>query len=149
MAAVALTLGAFACNEVPVNDVEQAAPELAESSSPGNAAEPSEPSAPSEPSEPTMAQLPEGDTERLKVGRNVFAGTCYKCHLEGLGDAPVVLDAEAWKPRITQPIDTLYAHALEGFWGDVGEMPARGDNDDLSDEEVTSAVDYIVFVQRH
>ena len=96
-----------------------------------------------------MADLPDGDTERLKMGREVFAGTCYKCHLEGLGEAPVVLDRQAWKARVAQPIETLYTHALEGFWGDIDEMPARGDNDELTDEQVKSAVDYIAFSQRH
>ena len=91
--------------------------------------------------------LPQGSTAALARGREVFVANCTKCHVEGLGDAPVVTDAEAWSARLSQPAAALYAHAIEGFWGDVGEMPPRGDNDALSDAEVRAAVDYIRFVQ--
>lgn len=102
---------------------------------------------PEEPDELTVDDLPPGKTPELAAGRAVFANNCVKCHVEGLGDAPIVLNPKAWKPRVAQPKETLYKHALEGFWGDVGEMPKKGDNEDLSDDEVRSAVDYIVSIQ--
>ncbi len=51
---------------------------------------------------------------------------------------------DEWAPRIAQGKDTLYKHALEGFTGEKGMMPARGGNAGLSDEEVKASVDFMV-----
>ena len=61
-----------------------------------------------------------------------------------LPGAPMLGDAADWGPRIAQGKDTLYKHALEGFTGAKGMMPAKGGNAALTDEEVKSVVDYMV-----
>jgi cytochrome c5 len=38
----------------------------------------------------------------------------------------------------------LKDHAINGFQGSAGYMPAKGGRVDLSDEEVASAVEYMV-----
>ena len=53
-------------------------------------------------------------------------------------------DGAAWEARIAQGADVLYTHAIEGFTGDAGFMPAKGARMDLSDDEVRAAVDYMV-----
>jgi cytochrome c5 len=81
----------------------------------------------------------------LKFGRSVWLGTCKNCHAFGFGGAPEVDDPEAWMPRIDQGKQVLYEHAINGFFGpDDAMMPARGGNDQLSDDEVRAAVDYMV-----
>lgn len=80
----------------------------------------------------------------LIEGRRVWMGTCAECHLTGLGGAPVIGDKSAWEARAMQAIDTLYGHAIDGYYGDVGEMPARGGNEDLSDADVKRAVDFVL-----
>ena len=47
-------------------------------------------------------------------------------------------------PRIAKGVDTLHMHAIEGFKGDKGFMPPKGGRVDLSDAEISSAVDYIL-----
>ena len=43
----------------------------------------------------------------------------------------------------------LLQHALNGFQGPSGsEMPARGGNDALSDEQVKNAVEYMLIVSQ-
>ncbi|MEM7409532.1 MAG: c-type cytochrome [Myxococcota bacterium] len=79
----------------------------------------------------------------LEAGRVVWTGTCIQCHSIGLGGAPLIGNAELWGPRIAQGLDVLYEHALDGFYGDVGEMPARGGNAALSDDEVRAAVRFM------
>ena len=49
---------------------------------------------------------------------------------------------------IAQGDEVLYKHALEGFNGAKGSMPARGGNASLKDDEVKSAVDYMVAQSR-
>jgi cytochrome c5 len=66
------------------------------------------------------------------------------CHGGGIAGAPKTGDAAAWGPRIAQGMDTLNKHALEGFTGAAGVMPAKGGRADLSDVEITDAVAYLV-----
>jgi cytochrome c5 len=58
--------------------------------------------------------------------------------------APKFADAAAWSARIDQGMDTLVKHAIEGFQGSAGYMPAKGGNPALSDEQVRSAVQHMV-----
>ena len=39
---------------------------------------------------------------------------------------------------------TLYKHAIEGYQGKAGFMPAKGGRADYSDKSITNGVDYIV-----
>jgi cytochrome c5 len=80
----------------------------------------------------------------LMTGPQVYNSACLACHGGGIGGAPMTGDKAAWGPRIAQGTDTLHKHALEGFTGSVGFMPAKGGRTDLSDEEIIAAVDYLV-----
>ena len=79
-----------------------------------------------------------------ELGKSVFGKTCAMCHAAGVAGAPKPGDKEDWGPRIAQGKDTLYKHAIEGFNGAKGAMPARGGNAKMSDEDVKAAVDYMV-----
>lgn len=79
-----------------------------------------------------------------KSADQVYNSVCMACHDTGAAGAPKRGDAAAWAPRITQGIATLYEHSLTGIRG----MPAKGGNPNLSDDEVKSAVDYIVEASR-
>jgi cytochrome c5 len=74
----------------------------------------------------------------------VYETACMACHGMGLAGAPKFGDKGAWGPRIAAGKPTLYKHAIEGFQGSVGFMPAKGGRSDLSDDTVKSAVDYMV-----
>jgi cytochrome c5 len=81
----------------------------------------------------------------VMTGPQVYNSACNACHGAGVGGAPVTGDTAAWTARIAQGIDVLYDHAINGFDGDaVTPMLAKGGRMDLSDEEVQSAVDYMV-----
>ena len=84
------------------------------------------------------------EDEELERGRLVWSGTCIQCHSIGLGGAPLIGNRTLWAPRIDQGIEVLVSHAQNGFYGDVGEMPARGGNEELSDAEVEAAVRFMV-----
>jgi cytochrome c5 len=77
-------------------------------------------------------------------GPQVYNSACLACHGAGIGGAPVLGNAEVWAPRIAQGLDVLKEHAIKGYQGSAGYMPAKGGRTDLSDEEVANAVDYMV-----
>lgn len=73
-------------------------------------------------------------------GAHTYETVCAACHGAGIAGAPKYGDAAAWSERFKQGFDTLASHALNGFQGSAGVMPARGGRSDLSDEEVKSAI---------
>lgn len=77
-------------------------------------------------------------------GAQVYNQACNSCHGAGIAGAPKLSDKANWSARIAQGKPVLYKHALEGFQGSSGYMPPKGGWTDLSDGEVTSAVDYMV-----
>ena len=77
-------------------------------------------------------------------GTDVFAQACTACHGAGVAGAPKFGDRSAWGLRIAQGMPTLYQHALQGFQGKSGVMPAKGGRVDLSDTSITNGVDYMV-----
>ena len=77
------------------------------------------------------------------AGEKLFGSVCATCHTAGLMGAPKLSDKAAWAPRIAQGKDTLYKHAIVGYQGKAGVMPAKGGSQ-ASDEEVKAAVDYMV-----
>ena len=80
----------------------------------------------------------------LVEGKRTWEGTCRVCHLNGIAGAPKMGNATAWKPRLKQGEAVLIEHAINGFKGEEGEMPARGGNSSLSDDQVRQAVLYMI-----
>ena len=77
------------------------------------------------------------------VGAVIFDSLCAGCHKSGAGGAPTMLTAH-WAARIAQGKDTLNKHAIEGFTGAAGVMPAKGGNPALTDEQVVATVDWML-----
>ena len=77
-------------------------------------------------------------------GPQVYNSACLACHGAGIGGAPKLGDAAAWSARIAQGTDVLNDHAINGYTGSAGYMPAKGGRVDLSDQEVSDAVAYMV-----
>lgn len=82
--------------------------------------------------------------EAAAKGEKVYKNTCAMCHQTGAAGAPIAGNKEEWAPRIAQGTATLYDHAIVGFTGAKGMMPAKGGNPSLPDEDVKAAVDYMV-----
>jgi len=77
------------------------------------------------------------------TGEQVYNAACFACHGAGVGGAPKLGDGADWKPRLAQGAATLNKHAIEGFQGQSGVMPAKGGRVDLSDEEIIAAVKFL------
>ncbi len=81
-------------------------------------------------------------------GKSVYESACVVCHGTGLAGAPKFGDKADWGPRISQGVATLEQHAIAGFQGSKGFMPAKGGRLDLPDDAVRAAVEYMVSQSR-
>jgi cytochrome c5 len=77
---------------------------------------------------------------KFASGKEVYDAVCLACHATGAAGAPKYGDKGAWAKYLDKGIDGNYTAAIAG----AGAMPAKGGRADLSDEDVKSAVDYIV-----
>ena len=91
---------------------------------------------------PPVAQ--EEVVAQVRSGPEVYNLACMACHTTGAGGAPKIGDAAAWAERISQGNATLVEHAIKGYQGDAGYMPPKGGRADLTDDEVSAAVAYMV-----
>jgi cytochrome c5 len=85
-----------------------------------------------------------GSSGGAMSGEQVYQSTCVACHGMGIAGAPKFGDKQSWAPHVAKGLDTLEKHAINGFNGPNGMMPAKGGNASLSDEEVKAAVKYMV-----
>lgn len=145
--ALALSLAALlsACGDKEAEAPESAAPEASAPAPEAPAPEAAAPEAAPAP-EATAPAPAEGAAVAAAgdVGKKVYGNVCSMCHAAGVAGAPKPGDKAEWGPRIAQGNDVLYKHAIEGFTGKKGMMPARGGSTTLSDEEVKAAVDFMV-----
>lgn len=82
------------------------------------------------------------------AGKNLHDSACKICHGSGVAGAPVTGKSDDWQERIKQGKALIYQHALEGFQGDSGVMPAKGGQTQLDDDAVKGAVDYMLEKSR-
>tara|TARA_B110000495_G_scaffold195683_1_gene203530 strand:- start:803 stop:1237 length:435 start_codon:yes stop_codon:yes gene_type:complete len=75
-----------------------------------------------------------------RAGDDIYNTNCMACHNSGVAGAPMYGDVSAWATRLEQGIETVYANAING----IRAMPARGTCMTCSDDEVKSAIDYIL-----
>ena len=92
--------------------------------------------------EPSSQVPPEHDS-----GAAIYKANCGMCHDHGEAAAPRLGNAKQWTKRVGQGAETLTTHAFDGFEGMWGEMPPQGD--DLSREEILSAVEWMLYCVDH
>ncbi len=78
-----------------------------------------------------------------KDGAVIYDNLCAGCHKAGVGGAPM-LTAAGMGARAGQGKDTLHKHAIEGYTGSAGVMPAKGGNPALTDDQVKATVDWML-----
>ncbi len=98
---------------------------------------------------PSPASTPAATTTEQAVngnGQSTFEQSCKACHgaTSPIPGAPKITHNDDWAPRIAKGEETLYQHAIGGFTGDKGMMPAKGGNATLSDDDVKAAVHYMI-----
>lgn len=76
------------------------------------------------------------------TGEQVVAQVCSACHAAGMLGSPKIGDSAEWGKRFkTQGgLDGLVKHAING----LNQMPPRGGNPALTDQEIHDAVKYML-----
>ena len=74
-----------------------------------------------------------------RSGEEVVKAVCSACHATGVLNAPKIGDKKAWAARLKNGEATLVKNAING----IRQMPARGGNAGLSDNDVAHAADYM------
>ena len=73
-------------------------------------------------------------------GADTYKLVCSSCHEVGIDGAPKIDDEVAWKQRLNQSMESLYASTLYGKC----KVLVQAERKDLSDQAIKEAVDYIV-----
>jgi len=75
-------------------------------------------------------------------GEQTYQRFCISCHASGIGGAPPIGNAEAWRPRLAQGEAVLLEHTRQGM--PSGGMPPNGMCSTCTDQELLDAIHYMV-----
>ena len=75
-----------------------------------------------------------------RTAETIVNSFCIACHGTGMANAPKVADAAAWATVMEPGMDVVLASAKKG----KNVMPAMGLCMDCSDEELVSAINYLI-----
>ena len=88
-----------------------------------------------------MGVSPTYQQPSLARGKTIYRAACASCHQDGVGGAPMITDSDNWFLRAKERGNiTMYRHTISGY----NKMPIRGGCVSCSDEDVVSAVDYLL-----
>jgi cytochrome c5 len=92
-------------------------------------------------SEEPLDLAPSEAKPSIARGRQVYATVCVICHQNGEMSAPLIGDSANWFRRLQDSgLTGLYKHVINGF----NSMPYKGACVTCSDNDIISAVDYIL-----
>lgn len=80
-----------------------------------------------------------GAAKGERSGEEVVKAVCAACHATGVLNAPKIGDKKIWAARLKNGEAALIKNAING----IRQMPARGGNAGLSDNEVARAAEYM------
>jgi cytochrome c len=83
-------------------------------------------------------------SKQAQLGEATYKQSCFVCHGNGIAGAPKPSDKSHWGKRLKSGIPKLIEHATKGFVGAAGVMPAKGGNMNLTDEQVSNAVHFML-----
>jgi len=80
----------------------------------------------------------------LENGKVIYNKACIACHWKGVAGAAALTDKPRWEEIGAKGMTALQKHAIEGFQGDYGVMPAKGTCTDCSDQDLYDAIGYML-----
>lgn len=91
-----------------------------------------------------LAALALGGPAGASEGPVIYRHVCAACHATGVAGAPRLGDKGAWAPRLAAGRAAMLTSVLRG----KGQMPPKGGNASLTDEDVKTALDYMLEMAR-
>lgn len=82
-----------------------------------------------------------GETGDSHPGEDTYNQSCFSCHASGVAGAPIPGDAAAWSPRLIKSREMLLQSVKDGM---PPGMPAMGMCMSCSDDDLKSAIDYML-----
>lgn len=73
-------------------------------------------------------------------GQATYKKFCFACHDFGAAGAPKLTEKDKWAPRVAKGMDALLASVTNG----LNAMPPKGTCGACSDDDLRSAVEYMV-----
>lgn len=89
--------------------------------------------------EAAAADAPQVAFDGSTDGEMIYGRVCAACHDAGVAGAPT-LERDSWNNRLDKEREELIASVVNG----LGAMPPRAGRNDLSDEQIEAAVDYML-----
>lgn len=81
--------------------------------------------------------------EMFTLGKEIYSKACFQCHTYSLSGAANLTDFDYWNRVADKGIDTIFNHVKEGYNGNRGIMPPKGNCFECSDEELRASILYI------
>jgi len=131
--AVLISLGSGCSDKQPADSAQDQAPEAPATQQAGHETRP--PAA-----DPEAAVEAESVVATAADGESIYKQACVSCHATGVANAPKLGDTAAWAPRLEKGNDALFESVKNG----LNVMPPRGGCMNCSDEELRSAMEYMV-----
>ncbi|WP_371196071.1 cytochrome c5 family protein [Glaciecola sp. SC05] len=76
-----------------------------------------------------------------RTGEQIYQAACTACHAVGVLGAPKTKVAADWQPRLDEKgYDLVWKNAING----INAMPAMGACGDCTDDDIKSAIDYMI-----
>ena len=92
------------------------------------------------PAQTALAAPAASDAATPRSGSEVYNSACMACHATGVAEAPLLGDAAAWTERAAQGFDALVGSVIAG----KGAMPPKAGNPALTEDDVRSALSYML-----
>ena len=78
-----------------------------------------------------------------RSGSDIYNKYCVACHATGLAGAPKLGVADEWDPRMEKGMDAVLTNTVQG----INTMPPMGTCMDCSEDELQTAIDYMMAGQ--
>lgn len=83
-----------------------------------------------------LGAIPAQSRELTPRESHALGEICLRCHAQSNVAAPLMGDADAWSPRVSQGLDQMLANTVLG----VGEMPPLGTCGYCTEEELLALI---------
>ena len=86
----------------------------------------------------------EAITADMANGKAVYDKACATCHDKGIGGAAKMSNKERWLESAEKGMGTMVKHVNDGYTGDYGVIPPKGNCQDCSEEDIYDGVAYML-----